>query len=123
MTFWQLFVLLLIYVPLLLIWGTALFDVFRRDDLSGAATALWMVVIVLLPVVGTLVYLVRRPSAAPVPGRAVRGETSQTRVQLLTDLASLHDRGKLTDSEFAVEKQRLIRSVGTVPAQAPSTAR
>jgi hypothetical protein len=53
-TFWETFFLFLIFLPLALIWGFALLDIFRRDD-----------------------------------------------------MADLHDRGKLTDEEFAAEKARL----------------
>src|SRR5688500_11510000 len=34
-TFWETFVLLVIFVPLALVWGFAMVDVFRRDDIGG----------------------------------------------------------------------------------------
>jgi hypothetical protein len=113
MSFWDFFVLLLIYVPLMLIWGTALVDVFRRDDLRGASKALWVLVIVFLPLIGTLVYLLSRPAGATALERQVLDEQARAFVQRhspvdhaqqLEVLASLHDRGKLTDAEFAAEK-------------------
>lgn len=64
--FWDGFFLLLIYLPLLLLWGLALVDIFRRGDLSGVARVVWVVVVIVLPFVGTLVYLLSRPGGGPM---------------------------------------------------------
>jgi hypothetical protein len=37
-----------------------LFDVFRSDDLSGLAKAGWVLLIVILPIIGVLIYIVAR---------------------------------------------------------------
>jgi hypothetical protein len=126
-SFWDAFFLLLIYIPLILIWGFAVFDVFRRDDLSGGLKALWLVCIVLVPFFGTLIYLLfRRPGATPEERAAIddasrdfvaRYSPTSTAEQLSV-LADLHDRGKLSDEEFATEKSRLLAGGGSVPATA-----
>lgn len=36
-------------------------DIFRRRDLSGAAKAGWLILIVLLPFLGILIYMISRP--------------------------------------------------------------
>lgn len=124
MTFWNFFFLLLIYVPLLLLWGAAIMDIFRRDDLSGVRKVVWVAVVILLPLLGTLVYLLSRPAGATAYERAALDEANRQFVahyapadhaQQLQVLASLHDRGKLTDAEFAAEKQRLASE--SVPTQ------
>jgi DMSO reductase anchor subunit len=116
MNFWDTFWLLLIFIPLLLIWGFALVDIFRRDDLSGWLKAVWVVVVILAPFFGTLVYLIfRRPGATPEERHAmdqasrefVQKYAPADHAQQLTLLADLHDRGKLTDEEFATEKARV----------------
>jgi hypothetical protein len=122
-SFWDAFFLLLIYIPLILIWGFAVFDVFRRDDLSGGLKALWLVCIVFVPFFGTLIYLLfRRPGATPEERAAIddasrdfvaRYSPSSTAEQLSV-LADLHDRGKLSDEEFATEKSRLLAGGGSV---------
>lgn len=127
MSFWDAFFLLLIYIPLILIWGFAVFDVFRRDDLSGGLKALWLVCIVLVPFFGTLIYLLfRRPGATPEERAAIddasrdfvaRYSPTSTAEQLSV-LADLHDRGKLSDEEFATEKARLLSGGGVQPATA-----
>jgi Phospholipase_D-nuclease N-terminal/Short C-terminal domain len=129
LSFWNFFWLLLIYIPLLLVWGFALVDIFRRDDMSGWLKALWVVVVILLPFFGTLIYLLFRPAGAtPQERRAIddnsrafveRYAPSNTTEQLRT-LADLHDRGKLTDTEFATEKARVLGTASAPPAAAPS---
>lgn len=125
MTFWNFFFLLLIYVPLLLLWGAAILDVFRRDDLSGVRKVVWVFVVIVLPLLGTLVYLLSRPAGATAYERAAIEDANRHFVaryapadhaQQLEVLASLHDRGKLTDAEFALEKQRVTAE--SVPLQA-----
>lgn len=100
MDFWDVFWLLLIFIPLLLIWTFAVVDIFRRDDIAGWAKALWMLCVILAPFVGTLLYLIFRPAGA-IP--------EERPVSALKLLADLHDRGKLTDSELAEEKARLLQ--------------
>ena len=124
-TFWNAFFLLLIWIPLLLIWTFALIDIFRRDDISGISKALWLVCVIVLPFIGTLIYVIARPAGATreeraaieaaSPQYAAAYATSDTASQLKT-LADLHDRGKLTDEEFAAEKARLLQGGGSVLA-------
>ena len=129
MSFWDAFFLFLIYVPLILVWGFAIFDIFRRDDLGGGSKALWLVVVILVPFFGTLIYLLfRRPGATPEEREAIdsasrdfvaRYSPSSSADQLQV-LADLHDRGKLTDTEFATEKARVLGTASAPPAAAPS---
>jgi hypothetical protein len=117
-SFWNFFWLLLIYIPLLLIWVFALVDIFRRDDLGGVAKALWVVLVIFVPFFGTLIYLLFRPVGATKAERAAIEEASRPivpspppdRTQQLAILADLHDRGKLTDEEFAAGKARVLQS-------------
>jgi hypothetical protein len=76
-TFWETFFLILIFLPLALVWGFTLFDVFRRDDIGGASKALWVAVIILVPFVGTLVYLVARPRGVTPQERALAEKTDR----------------------------------------------
>jgi hypothetical protein len=121
MSFWEAFVLLMIYVPLLLIWGASMLDIFRRDDIGGVSKALWLVTVVVLPLVGTLIYLIVRPAGATRGEREVIDLASREFVaryspdgatQRLQVLADLNDRGKLTDEEFNAEKARVLATAG-----------
>jgi hypothetical protein len=57
-TFWEWFFLLLIWVPLVALWVTALIDIIGHPDLNGLAKALWVLCIFLVPFIGVLVYLI-----------------------------------------------------------------
>ena len=127
-TFWETFFLILIFLPLALIWGFTVFDIFRRDDIGGLHKALWLAGVIIFPFIGTLVYLVVRPAGVTEEERALiaavkqdvaQREASGTASELNT-LADLHDRGKLTDAEFAAEKARLLGPVD-VPGESPQT--
>jgi hypothetical protein len=130
-TFWEAFWLMVIFIPLVLIWGFALIDIFRRDDMHGAAKALWVVCVILLPFFGTLMYLIFRPMGATKEERAaidqanrqfVAAYTPTNTSEQLRTLSELHDRGKLSDTEFALEKSRLLQSAGQVDQTAPPNA-
>lgn len=132
MDFWDVFWLLLIFIPLLLIWGFALVDIFRRDDMPGWLKALWVICVILAPFFGTLIYLLfRRPGATPAERQAmdqasrefVAKYSPNDHAQQLAVLSDLHDRGKLTDEEFAAEKTRLMAeapAAATAPAGTPA---
>jgi hypothetical protein len=124
-TFWETFFLFLLFLPLAMMWGFALVDIFRRDDLGGFSKALWVTCVILVPFFGTLIYLVARPAGATREERQMIDEANRdfvaryspaNGVSELSALADLHDRGKLTDSEFATEKARLLGSETAVPA-------
>lgn len=86
--------MLLIFIPLLIIWTFAILDIFQREDLTGWLRAVWVLVVLLLPFVGTFIYLVFRPREA-VPDKAA------------AVLSELHERGKLSDAEYAEEMTRM----------------
>jgi hypothetical protein len=129
-TFWEAFFLLLIWIPLAMLWVGALFDIFRRDDMTGFTKALWVVCVILVPYLGALIYLITRPSGAI---RAVSGADRRAAIDdesaphvarfapvdtasRLEALADLRDRGTLTDEEFAAEKAKVL---GTAPPTEP----
>jgi Phospholipase_D-nuclease N-terminal len=124
-TFWENFFLLLIFLPLAMMWGFALVDVFRRDDIGGLSKALWVVCIILVPFFGTLIYLAARHPGATAQEREMIDEQSREFVERysptseaaeLKILSDLHDRGKLSDSEFAAEKVRLLGTASSATA-------
>ena len=133
MTFWQLFLILAIFVPLIMLWVFTLADLFQRRDLSGAAKALWAIGIVLLPLIAMVIYFIVRDSQAEVPGTRPYGQTpppppaaregqpseadptvgANDVADGLERLADLHDRGILTDDEFQREKDKLLGYTST----------
>jgi hypothetical protein len=121
-SFWQNFFLLLIFIPLAMAWAFALVDIFRRDDISGLPKALWLACVLVLPFLGTFVYVLMRPPGATSQERA-RIEHAQAVFAAppsggasdLQVLADLHDRGKLSDAEFEAEKARVLGASAPAP--------
>ena len=72
-TFWETFFLFLVFLPLAMMWGFALIDIFRRDDLGGLSKALWVTCVIIVPFFGTLIYLIARPAGVT---RAVTSTSS-----------------------------------------------
>jgi Phospholipase_D-nuclease N-terminal len=57
-------IFLAILIPLLLLWVYCFINVIRRNDLSGVAKVAWLVVIIVFPYFGAILYLVLRSTAA-----------------------------------------------------------
>jgi hypothetical protein len=57
-----------ILIPLVVIWALGIVDILRRH-LPPAKTAAWILLVVLLPVVGTLLYFIlRKPTEEEILG-------------------------------------------------------
>jgi hypothetical protein len=67
--FWSLLWLLLIVVPVTLLWVAAIFDIFRRVDMGGVLKAIWLVIVIVIPFLGAVLYFLFRPI-----GRMMHGE-------------------------------------------------
>jgi hypothetical protein len=60
----------------LALWVVGLLDVLRgRDDLDTRQRTAWILVIVLLPIIGTVIYFIRRPTSEREFEQAVRAQT------------------------------------------------
>ena len=109
---WVLWIWILIYIFI---------DIFRSNDLSGWAKALWFIFVLFIPLIGVLVYLIARGSSmqqraqreaqqqdqqfrAYVQDAAGSGSTADQ----LTKLADLRDRGVITPEEFERQKAKLL---------------
>ena len=98
-------------------------DVFTRKDLSGLGKAGWVVVVLVLPYLGVLVYLItqskamveRRSAAwsaqqdyyAPYP-QGTLVDSSTTSATEITKAKALLDSGVITSQEFDVIKQKAL---------------
>lgn len=110
--FWEIFWLLVIWVPIVLLWGCALVDLLGHRHISGGAKAGWAALIVLVPIVGALIYFGLRPDAGPEPDQVAehQAESAAQVVAALDRAAALHDAGRLSDQEYEVLKGRLTGS-------------
>ena len=105
MDFWGVFWMLAIWIPLILLWGFTLVDLFSSDH-SGIAKALWAIGIIFLPIIGVILYFIFRPKDDPSyeTGSGVQVGTTNpdpdddAQVARLTDL---NQRGLLGDEDYA----------------------
>ena len=114
-------------VALFFAWLCLLFyifaDVFRSHDLSGTAKALWVLLLFIFPLGGTVAYLIVRGGEIHERGQlaarqnedAVRryireaaGTQGSASMDELERLAALHRQGSLTDAEFQAAKDQLL---------------
>lgn len=113
MTDTNIFFLILIYVPLIMLWVFTLTDLAQRRDLSGLAKGLWAVAIVLLPLIGMLIYFSTRPDDAlaaenwDIVAGTVAPVTDE-RIADLERLAKLRDDGAITDGEYIQLKTQVL---------------
>ncbi|CAB4933075.1 unannotated protein [freshwater metagenome] len=99
---------------------TILMDLFRDHELSGGAKALWLLMLVFIPVISALIYLIARGD-----GMRQRAIAQQQEMQQATDsyiksvagsstadeiakLAALKDSGALSQAEFDAAKAKLV---------------
>jgi uncharacterized membrane protein len=90
-------------------------DIFRRDDMSGASKAIWLIALIFLPFLGALIYLIMRPKVtaqdvsmmakAEVAQKAVAGVSTADE---LTKLKQLKDAGVISEAEYTNLKAKLI---------------
>jgi hypothetical protein len=94
-------------------------DIFRSHDMGGGAKAGWVILVIVLPFLGTFLYLVMRGGS--MHERAVaQGQRQEQAFQSyirhaaggsadqLEKLATLKEKGFITDAEFDSEKAKLL---------------
>lgn len=121
--FWT---MLEVFVFILWIWLLiAVFaDIFRSHDLGGLAKALWIILLIVLPYLGVLIYLIARGGSMHERA-AVQAQHQQqafdayvkhaagsaggtSSVDQLAKLAELKAQGAITDAEFEGQKAKIL---------------
>jgi hypothetical protein len=110
---------------LFIAWIMAVFrvfaDIFRSQDLSGFAKAMWSLFVIFLPFLGVLIYIVARGQQmtehaiadAKAHDAAFRSQVQQAVStssvgDQIAQLASLHDAGAITDAEYESGKAKIL---------------
>lgn len=112
--FWDGFFLLLIFLPIAMCWIFAFVDIFRRNDLKGWEMALWIILILLLPILGMLIYFLVRPVTAQDVQmqeeyeKAAEFEKASKATDKLHKLSQLRDKGDITQEQFEKQKAKLL---------------
>jgi hypothetical protein len=100
MDFWDFFLVLAIFIPLILLWGFTLVDLFASSH-SGLAKGLWAIAIVFLPVIGVILYFALRPKNDPTYNMSSGEQTGPSDAENVARLADMNKRGLLGDEDFA----------------------
>jgi hypothetical protein len=90
-------------------------DIFRRNDISGGVKAGWIILIVILPLIGILIYMIARPkmteqdkemlAAAEEQQRRLQGYSSADEI---AKLSKLRDEGKISAEEYESLKAKAM---------------
>jgi hypothetical protein len=90
-------------------------DIFRRNDLSGGAKAGWIILLVILPFLGILIYMIARPKMTEQDKEMMaQMQERQRRVEgfssadEIAKLAKLRDEGKISAEEFEQLKSKAM---------------
>jgi hypothetical protein len=75
MEFWDFFFILLIFIPLTIAWIYTVIDIFRRPDEGALAKFLWLLLILVIPILGMLIYFIARPDEFALETEEVVDET------------------------------------------------
>jgi membrane protein implicated in regulation of membrane protease activity len=111
----------ILFFALFFIWIMILFhvivDLFRSKDMGGAAKALWLFFLIVLPYLGVFVYLIARGASMHERDVKAAEESEQAFRQYVAqaspaeELAKLHDlkeKGAITDAEYNAAKAKII---------------
>jgi TRAP-type C4-dicarboxylate transport system permease small subunit len=90
-------------------------DIFRRRDLTGGWKVTWILVLVLIPFLGALIYIIARPkdlaqdreemAQMQAAQRAAIGYSSAEEIE---KLAKLKDSGAITQEEYDAAKAKAL---------------
>jgi type VI protein secretion system component VasK len=120
--FWSMFIFFLWVIWIwILIW--IFIDIFRSNDLSGWAKALWFLFVLFIPLIGVLVYMIARGgSMHERAAQQAQQEDAEFRSYVqqaaasspastadqLAKLADLRDRGVISAEDFEREKAKVL---------------
>jgi uncharacterized membrane protein len=119
MSFWHFLweiLVIFVFVMFVVIFFQVVFDLFRSKDVSGPGKAGWLLVLIILPFLGVLIYLIVRGHG--MADRAVKTQLEDAdRLRTAVGLApadqiaqakQLLDQGAINDEEFASIKKKII---------------
>jgi hypothetical protein len=93
-------------------------DIFRRNDISGAAKAGWILLIFIVPFIGCLIYMIARPKMTAQDKEMIeQAQEAQRRIQgyspadEIAKLSALRDSGKLSAEEYEELKRKAMLQV------------
>jgi hypothetical protein len=104
-------------------------DIFRSHDLQGWAKALWVLLVLVVPIIGIIAYFIFRGDKMRVHQTQAQqfrepirdyarhsGDDAESPAQELSRLADLRRDGMITEDEFQVLKSHVMRRVSDTDA-------
>lgn len=122
-TFWQSFWLIIelfLFMAYLIVFFQIISDLFRDSRLGGFAKAVWVVVLMVLPLLGALIYLIARGRGMDERRREahiaaekgvqeyIRQAASRNPAHEIAEARSLLDSGVITPAEFETLKAKAL---------------
>jgi uncharacterized membrane protein len=112
--FWYMLVFFL-WIMFFWVFISVVADIFRRDDIHGWKKAGWLLLIIILPLIGILIYVIARPKVTAQDVRMLtQAEAAQqaaagvSTADELAKLKELHNKGVIDDTEFADLKRKAM---------------
>jgi len=95
---------------------TVFIDVFRRRDINGWVKALWVIVVIIIPWLGVLIYLIsqhdgmaqRSERAAAQEHEQLRQVVGYSAADELDKLDRMKSEGRLSDEEYQKLRERVV---------------
>lgn len=113
-----------LFISVLMIFFNIVIDLFRDKELSGVAKTIWVIVLILLPLVGMLVYVIARGDGMAQRQLQAQVDAQQSFDNYVRDVAgsgggagaaselekatAMHAAGQLSDEEFAALKSKIL---------------
>ena len=116
---WLIFVTF-VFVSVLMMLFSVIVDLFRDDSLSGWGKAAWIIVLIVLPFLGLLIYVIARGAGMTDRAFKHQAETKESFDAYVRTVSgsgpaseleranALHMAGKLSDEEFAQLKAKIL---------------
>lgn len=115
----------MLWIYILVAWLMVLFsviaDVFRNRDMGGFAKAIWLLIILVIPLFGVLIYLLahgdgmteRKIAVAQAQDQAMQAYVQNAagtpgHADQIAQLAALHQQGTIDDAEFKAGKAKIL---------------
>jgi hypothetical protein len=99
-------------IAIVFTWFFCLVDLFLRGDLTGWGKAGWLAAIIFFPILGSVVYIVRRPEDSHWFAKSgyaeIEAHSREWQIQQVETLIRLRNQGSITEAQFQSVKQRVL---------------
>lgn len=116
---WVVFIWFL-FINVLMMMFAVVADLFRDKEMSGVSKVIWILVLVMLPLIGLLIYVIARGDGMANRSAAQAAAAEESFESYVRDVAgggaaselekasSLHAAGSLSDDEYASLKSKIL---------------